>query len=435
MKNRNVFLLALLVAVTAHAEENSNEFQRFLNDTHLDLTLRNHWKYLKENEAQPKEVHNAWGQAATLDFRSGWLWDAVGFDASYTRAVRLAASDYFATRGMLYNHGEGFNKSNAGGFGRFGQRYIKLRLGDDDFGLRAKGGWHQLKNVGVLSDTYRLSRNSYLGYSGALSWQNVQLDAAWVTHSIQYDAPNRVRFLTANNKEISSIFTSGITYKAGDLSLAYGWGESKHYLRRNLLEINYPLTTQWTLASQIYGSHALEDYKAMPQSKKQFDNDAWHYAGEVQLRDNRWIHKLGVAYTQADKTNGVGYYDRYMGKNTRGRFSALTSAGKDYMRDGELALTAFSEYQLSESLATALQLNYGQFDYKDNNIRTGEITWINRWQPTEKSLSALTVAAQLGYGWSYKNYNATPVLNADGDYIRSPSLSAEVGITWKFGLL
>lgn len=435
MKNRNVFLLALLAAVAAHAEESGGDFQRFLKETQLDLTLRSHWKYLKENEAQPKAVHNAWGAATTLDFRSGWLGDTLGFDASYTRAAKLAASDYFATRGILYNHGAGFDKSNAGGFSRFGQRYLKLKLGDDAFGLKAKGGWHQLKNVGVLTNTYRLSRNSYQGYSGSLRWQNLQLDMAWVTRSIMYDSPDSVHFLTLDGKEIDSILTGGLSWEKQNAVFSWAWGESKDYLRRHLLEITYPLTPKWALASQIYGSQALEKYKAMPQSKKQFNDSAWHYAGEVRWQDDSWIQKIGVAWTRAEKRNGVGYYDRYIGKNTRGRFNALTSAGKDYLRDGELALTSFTEYQFTEILASGIQVNYGQFSYKNNKIRTGEITWLNRWQPREGQLKDLTLAAQLGYGWSYKNINATPILNSAGEYQRSPSLSAEVGVTWKFGLL
>ena len=184
-----------------------------------------------------------------------------------------------------------------------------------------------------------------------------------------------------------------------------------------------------------HDSQALEKYKAMPQSKKQFNDSAWHYAGEVRWQDDSWIQKVGVAWTRAEKRNGVGYYDRYIGKNTRGRFNALTSAGKDYLRDGELALTSFTEYQFTESLASGIQVNYGQFSYKNNKLRTGEITWLNRWQPREGQLKDLTLAAQLGYGWSYKNINATPILNSAGEYQRSPSLSAEVGVTWKFGLL
>ncbi|WP_380179922.1 hypothetical protein [Kalamiella sp. sgz302252] len=435
MKKKAIFLIALLAAVSARAQQSGSEFARFLNDTQLDLTLRNHWKYLKESEAQSKEVHNAWGQAAALDFRSGWLWDALGFDATYTRAVKLGASDYFATRGMLYSHGSGFDKSNAGGFGRFGQRYLKLKLGDKTFGLTAKGGWQQLKDYGVLTNSYRLARNSYQGYSGTLGWQDLKLDAAWVERSLMFDSPNSVHFLTLDGKPIDSIFTAGLSYKADGRYLSWNYGEAKDYLRRYVAELVWPLAPQWALASQIYGSQALANYKAMPTAKKQFDDSAWHYAGELRWQEDPWIVKLGVAWTHAEKKNAVGYYDRHLGKNSRGRFNALTSAGKDYMRDGELALTTFAEYQFSKSYASAVQLNYGQFAWKNNTVRTGEVTWINRWQPADKALEHLSVFAQLGYGWSYKNNNSTPVLNAHGDYMRAPSLSAEVGVTWKFGLL
>lgn len=33
----------------------------FFQDAKIDLSTRNYWKYLKEDESQPKEVHAAWG--------------------------------------------------------------------------------------------------------------------------------------------------------------------------------------------------------------------------------------------------------------------------------------------------------------------------------------------------------------------------------------
>lgn len=434
----NVLFLSVLFSTMAHAEKsdavNKVIGNAFFNDAHLDLTLRNHWKYLKENEGQPKAVHNAWGQAATLSFRSGYFNDVIGFDAAYSRAVKLGASDYFSTRALLYNHGSGYKKQNAGGFSRFGQRYVKMKFGDEALGLRAKGGWHELKNVGVITDVYRLARNSYFGYSGSLHWLNFSADAAYVTRSIMQDSPERVHFLTADYKEIESIFTTGLNYKDGEASLSWAYGESKDYLRRHLIEAVWPVAEQWTLASQIYASYALDNYKAMPASKKEFDDNAWHYAGEVRWQENKWKQRFGIAWTRAKKENSIGYYDRHMGKNSRGRFNALTSAGKDYMRDGELALIMLTQYQLTEDFSSGVQINYGQFNYKNNIVRTGEATLLTHWKPTGERLKNLTLAAQFGYGWSYKNNKSTPLLNSQGNYMRSPSLSAEVGIEYKFGL-
>lgn len=209
----------------------------WLNDTplfsqsHLSLNARNYWKYLKENESQPKEVHNAWGQAFTLNYSSGYLFDIVGFDASYSGIIKLAASDYFSTRGLLYNDGAGFDKGNASGFNKPGQRYLKLKLGD-----------------------------------------------------------------------------------------------------------------------------------------------------------------------------------------------------------GELAFTTPGEYQFIKDVITGLQINYGQFHYKQNTIRTGEVNLINRWQSAGDKLNKLSVFSMFGYGWSYRQDNKTPRFNHGGHYQRSPNLSAEIIIDYKFTL-
>ncbi|WP_158782116.1 hypothetical protein [Pantoea sp. BAV 3049] len=441
MKNRIVLFITFSIflsgmpawAVNLSTGE-SQEVNAFFNNTHLDLSLRNHWKYLKENEAQPTTVHNAWGQAANVNLQSGYLWNVIGFDATYTRAVRLGASDYFSTRGLLYNQGEGMDKKNAHGFSKFGQRYVKVKLGDQTLGMQAKAGWQALKNFGVLTLTNRLSRNSYSGYSGTFNWQDLRLDAAYVTRAIRHDSPENLHLQTNDKRNIESIFTSGVFYKGLDGQFAYGYGEAKDYLRRQLIETGYQLAPEWRISSQIYGSQALEKYKSMAASKREFDHDAWHYVGEARWQNNGWTQRMALAWTSAAKKNAVGYYARPITKNTRGRFNAMTSAGKDYMRDKELAIVSYTEYEITKGLASGIQLNYGQFNYKNNTVRSGEVAWLNRWQPSHPSLKNLSVAAQLGYGWSYKNNKETPLLNAQGKYMRSPSLSSEVTIDYKFGL-
>jgi len=442
MKNRIVFLLTLLPLIAdipAHADSfyttDAAEGNTFLNNTHLDLTLRNHWKYLKENEAQPTTVHNAWGQAANVNLQSGYLWEVIGFDATYTRAIRLGASDYFSSRGLLYNQGEGMDKKNAHGFSKFGQRYVKVKLGDQTLGAQAKGGWQELKNFGVLTTTNRLSRNSYSGYSGTFSWQDLRLDAAYVTRTIRHDSPENLHLQTNDRRDVASILTGGLAYKGPNSHIAYGYGEAKDYLRRQLIETSYQLNPAWRLSSQLYSSQALDKYKSMAASKREFDNNAWHYVGEARWQNNGWTQRMAVGWTSVAKKNAVGYYARPITKNTRGRFNSMTSAGKDYMRDKELALVSYTEYEIIKGLASGIQFNYGQFNYKNNRVRSGEVTWINRWQPSHSSLKNLSVSAQFGYGWSYKNNKETPLLNADGKYMRSPSLSSEVTIDYKFGLL
>lgn len=406
----------------------------FFQDAKVDMSTRNYWKYLKEDESQPKEVHSAWGQNIILDFKSGYLADFIGFDATYTGVIKLGASDYFSTRALLYNDGPGADKNNASGFNKIGQRYVKIKFDLGDVKFNAKGGWQILKNVGTLAASTRLSQNSYLGYSAHVAYDNFSLDAAYVTSSINRDAPDKVHFLTKNNRVIDNIITGGLNYKDKDLSLAYFYGEAEDYVRRHGLEVSYKATDNLILGSQIYGTYALDDYKSMAAGRREFDNHAWHYAFDAKWKEQDWSTKFGIAYTRAEKTDGLGYYYRHLAKNTRGRFNAMTLAGSDYMRDGELALALATDYKLTPDLTAGLLMNYGQFDYKDNTVRTGEVNIFTRWTPSDQRLKNLSVFAMFGPGWSYKNHQKTPTL-FNGETASSHSLAGEIIIEYKFNLL
>ncbi|MGG8156109.1 OprD family outer membrane porin [Klebsiella aerogenes] len=123
----------------------------FFTDSQLTISAKNYWKYLKEENANPKHVHNAWGQGFSAEYQSGYFADIIGFDASYYSAIKLGASDYFNSRGVLYNNGTGNKKSNAEGYSKFGQRNVKLNYTLSGAQLNARWGWQILKNYGVIS--------------------------------------------------------------------------------------------------------------------------------------------------------------------------------------------------------------------------------------------------------------------------------------------
>ncbi|XKM12817.1 hypothetical protein RCS94_07240 [Orbaceae bacterium ac157xtp] len=404
--------------------------EAFFKDTKLSLTAKNHWKYLKEDE-DGKKVHQAWGQSFGFDYESGYLFDLIGVDASFISAIKLADSKYFASRALLYN-----DNGEAKGYNKFAQRYLKLKLGNDQIKFKGKVGYQILKNYGVVTASNQLTKNSWLGYSGTTKMGDLTLDLAYLTHSINRDSPDKVNIKSRDGAYvIDYIYTGGLTYKDKDTYISYGYGYADDYLRRHVIEASYKPNSNLTFATQIYGSYALDNYKNMRANKKEFDNHAWHYAFDTQWREQDWSLKGGIAYTKAELDGQIGVYGRHLGKNTRGRFNAITSAGKDYMRDGELALTAVGTYNFIEELTSGVQLNYGQFDYKDNTVRTGEVALFNIWQPADPRLKNLSIFSQFGYGLSYVNKNNTPTLTANGNYQRAHSLSGEITITYKFGIL
>lgn len=405
----------------------------FVKDSTLDLSLRNYWKYLKEEETGEKRVHNAWGQGINLDYKSGYFADFIGVDVSYYTAVKLAASDYFATRALLYSDGSGFNKNNARGYNKFGQRAVKVRFSLGDVVFHGKGGWQVMRNVGAITASNQLSQNTYLGYYGNAKVNDWSVDLAYVTSSLNRDSPEKVRLLTRDGKKVDYIATTGINYQTDDLRAAYFYGQADDYLRRHGIELAYKAMPELTLGAQIYGSEALSDHKRMSSSSKEFDNNAWHYAADALWREADWGVKFGVAYTRAKKEEGVGYYGRHMTKNMRGRFMAMSSAGVDYMRDGEVVFSFMTDYKITPEFTAGLRGNYSQFDYQSVTVRSGEVTLFGLWKPSHPALKNLTIGGQIGPGWAYKNKNETPTL-VDGKAQRAHSLSAEFLIDYRFNI-
>lgn len=69
---------------------------------------------------------------------------------SYYSAIKLGASDYFNSRGVLYNNGTGNKKSNAEGYSKFGQRNVKLNYTLSGAQLNARWGWQMLKIMALF---------------------------------------------------------------------------------------------------------------------------------------------------------------------------------------------------------------------------------------------------------------------------------------------
>ncbi|MEW5562001.1 hypothetical protein AB1287_17425 [Enterobacter asburiae] len=86
------------------------------------MSLKNQWKYIKEDNSSAQRVHNAWGQGGAVDYQSGYFHDLIGIDAVWYGAVRPGACDWFNSRSVLHN-----SEDHAGGFSQFGQRNIRLK--------------------------------------------------------------------------------------------------------------------------------------------------------------------------------------------------------------------------------------------------------------------------------------------------------------------
>nr|WP_152562878.1 OprD family outer membrane porin [Serratia sp. Ag2] len=423
-----------LFSMTAKATGDDLFSSPFFTDSKAELSLKNYWKYLKEDAANPTTVHNAWGQGVALGYQSGYLADTVGVNIDYYGAVKLGASDYFNSRGVLYNNGPGNSKDNATGFSKFGQRYVKLKGEVVDTALNAQFGWQTLRNYGVISNSTRLSPTTYLGWSGGVAREGVSLRGAYVDRSMERNSPDSLRLQTNDGREINHLATGELGYENNLFNGQLAYGESQNYLRRQILRVALKPNENLSLGSQIYATQALDDYKEMALSRRNFDRNANHYAFDAKWQEKLWSLKLGIAHTRAPKADGeLGFYPRHMARNSRGTFTSMAYAGEDYMRDGETMLAYVAEYYITPEFTAGLTGIYSQFGYQSATVRTGEVNVFGRWVPSHPKLKNLTVFAMFGPGWSYKNVNKTPILS-QGDYLTSQSLAAEFIAEYRFKL-
>lgn len=293
-----------------------------------------------------------------------------------------------------------------------------------------EGGYNvDMANAGAHA--LGMTDSKYSGVSSAVSYGPFTIRGAWLENSMDRNSPDKKQFQTNTGKYISHLASGEVLWRGEKFDAQYAYGESKNYLQRHLLFTQFRADSQITIGTQVYGTHAMESYRAMPASKRDFDNNAWHFALDATWKGERWNSKMGIGYTNAKKAGEVGFYPRHMSKNSRGTFISMAYAGDDYMRDGELVLANITEYRLTPELAVGLAGNIGQFNYKGNHVRTGEINAFSRWVPTQSMFKNFTFWAMFGPGWSYKTQGKTPVLT-DGHYTRTNTLSSEVIMEYRF---
>ncbi|EPV8393072.1 OprD family outer membrane porin [Klebsiella aerogenes] len=83
-KNITAALIACGLVTPVWAATDAIFEDPFFTDSQLTVSAKNYWKYLKEENANPKHVHNAWGQGFSAEYQSGYLSDIIGFNVSYT---------------------------------------------------------------------------------------------------------------------------------------------------------------------------------------------------------------------------------------------------------------------------------------------------------------------------------------------------------------
>ncbi len=129
---------------------------------------------------------------------------------------------------------------------------------------------------------------------------------------------------------------------------------------------------QLNIGTQIYATHALDEYKAMPANKRDFDSDARHYAIDVKWQADNWSTGGDWANTDAEKAHEIGFSPAYE-QNSRGTFISMAYAGSDYLRDGAGAGEYFRLQPDARAGDRPGRATLRSLTTKATTLRTGEI--------------------------------------------------------------
>lgn len=431
-----LFILALwpFHAPDAAPPPQSRAVSRFFTDSHADISLRNQFKNLNTSDSGERSVQTAWGQGIALDYRSGYLADIFGVDASYYRVLKLAASDDFWGRSILRNE-----NGHAKGFHKFGQLFAKAKREGNNRYLKLYAGWQIIHQWGAITHSSRAIPSTYQGWRMDSGAGPFILRGAWVTRYSDRGSPDRIHFTSADRKTaIGHLATGELIYQQPGYSALYFFGESQQYLQRHGIELGWQPEAlaehQTRVLAMFYYNHALKNWQAMSADYRPFNRDAWHPSAYVEWRQHHWKHKVGASYTQAKSTGRLGYFERHMAKNSRGRFSSMADAwGNDYVGNNEKMVAWTTEYRVTPQVKLGLQSAFGWgVKYQHHAIRRGEAIFFSKWQPS--GVKKLRFQLSGGPSWNYQSHYNRPDLNSDGTPKRALNHSVEFQVDYAFNL-
>lgn len=297
----------ILAAPAARADderpvEPEKEYAPFWRDAKFNATFYYFQRYRDRlNEQTGRYGVNLSHASAQLglDFESGWLGDALGFDfgvfGAYDLYNRSASADHEMNFVFWRDpwHKDWANTDTKDAASIY-KALVKLKAGP----VWARAGYFQPSGPGVLGVNWSFLPGTYQGAEAGIEAGNLTLAGAWVN---QYKAPwytRTYKFKKADEDgrlhDVDHLWTLGARYQAAEgLSFEAAYGESQNYLWNAHFKARYKmrlagggglyLTGQTYLMNDIDGtvddnfsSTALQQYLAAV-----YDTGPWTFNTEL----------------------------------------------------------------------------------------------------------------------------------------------------------
>ncbi len=243
-----------IVAAMAATSAQANQFQQFLDDSSLDLNLRNYYKTKNiKTENSESQKDKGWAQAVNLSFSSGFFADIIGFDLSshYTfKAKDSIGKDNVSDSGLFLVNTDKNGK-------RHGHSYGKV-LGAAKLNLMGNGiakYGRMVLDTPLLNDTIddsslpSTTEAFYIDYSlhgltvfGAIATKS---SAATETGYEYYEV----------NGKKKAVNTIGASYEWQGLNLSGAYAKQSNAIKATYLDGSYRFDLAQDLALTLGGQY------------------------------------------------------------------------------------------------------------------------------------------------------------------------------------
>ncbi|MGB1238758.1 MAG: OprD family outer membrane porin [Pseudomonadales bacterium] len=360
-------LLTCAIIAAGHAQTSiAQEASGFLADSKLDLNLRTFY-FNRDRISGTRPDSVALSQGLRLDYQSGYINDIIGFDASIFAVGALSAEDNRGGTGTLRTLGNGEQE----GYGKFGQAYLKLKLGEDS-GVKLG---RLVINTPLLDDSdSRTTPSSTQGVYAYTQYQNLNLYAIWSDQGSAKTDEKFRKYTDTNGDDYAVAIIGGSYAFDSGLNLDLAYGEADNVLSQAYVSASYPIALserdKLTLTSTYYRGEA-DGEGAQAGVGADYRSDLFSVSAQW-ARDNK---KLSLAYQAVNGDEYQESWDNFTNDDT-GLYSSNSVQVLDFDRAEERSLQARFDYQVPNIEGLSLMARY----IRGDNIKRSDGAEGKEWE-------------------------------------------------------
>ena len=363
MQFTKTIIACAITALSVGATTSQANFNNFVEDATVSGKLRT--VYIDADKKDGGGDAGAWTASATVDFRSGYIYDILGFDASYYGVYALDDGDTNDAKNLLpYGSKQDFSK--------LGQAYLKGKLGDKNMGASFKAGRTRIYTGLISGSGSRSIPSAWQGIDTDFNYQGLNVGVAWVNAVLPRDTPDMKWMETNGGDRIKHIIGGEASYKfSNGVKLKYTNGYAKDYVKGHQFVAKHTYTMGDSSSLTTEGNYRISQENGdlwngiggwggngFDSKAETFDFNMKYDMGALYVRG-------GLGYTKADTYQQGGeyktarhYYD--FGKYSYGAWNSWSTSGliEEFYWDGETVIALGAGYDFADMGVPGLTIDY-----------------------------------------------------------------------------